>query len=246
MPSVLLPPIGSSAQVQVHPVALFSICDAYIRRNEKQERVIGTLLGTVSNTVIEIKSCYVVPHNESADQVAVDINHHKTMSELHQKVNPQEVIVGWFSTGLSISSSDALIQEFYSKECASPVHLVVDAALSTQRFVTKAYVSRTIGLGEKNLAAEFIEVPCEVLFGEAQRVGLDASVTATSVSVKPPTDAESVTASLHRVQVSASCVCCLAGLRPTCCGATMMPVASSCGYCRAVAHCRRIQFCSKF
>jgi hypothetical protein len=28
-------------------------------------------------------------------QVAVDINHHKTMHDLHQRVNPQEVIVGW-------------------------------------------------------------------------------------------------------------------------------------------------------
>jgi hypothetical protein len=28
-------------------------------------------------------------------QVAVDIVHHKTMLELHQKVAPQQVIVGW-------------------------------------------------------------------------------------------------------------------------------------------------------
>lgn len=28
-------------------------------------------------------------------QVAVDIQHHKTMFELHQKVSPSEVILGW-------------------------------------------------------------------------------------------------------------------------------------------------------
>lgn len=28
-------------------------------------------------------------------QVAVDIVHHKTMNELHQKVAPSQVIVGW-------------------------------------------------------------------------------------------------------------------------------------------------------
>lgn len=201
MSQVLLAPIGMSQHVRIHPVALFSICDAYIRRNEKQERVIGTLLGTSNSSVIEIKNCYVVPHNESADQVAVDINHHKTMSELHHKVNPQEVIVGWFSTGLTISSSDALIQEFYSKESNHPVHLVVDTTLATKRFVVKAYVSRTLGLGDKHLATEFIEVPSEILYGEAQRVGLDSSLTGTSTAAKPPTDAESVTASLQRLQV---------------------------------------------
>jgi hypothetical protein len=33
--------------------------------------------------------------------VAVDINHHKTMYDLHQRVNPQEVIVGWYEGDLN-------------------------------------------------------------------------------------------------------------------------------------------------
>ena len=135
----------SAANVRMHPVVLLQICDAYIRRKEDQERVIGTLLGTSVDGQIEVKSCYVVPHNESADQVrthrvqacssdgaprgrpaglwqpsrgwqppaggkidrhapcaplcatqvAVDIVHHKTMYELHMKVSPAEVLVGW-------------------------------------------------------------------------------------------------------------------------------------------------------
>ena len=51
------------------PAAALPICDAYIRRNEKQERVIGTLLGSVSDGLVSVQRCYVVPHNESADQV---------------------------------------------------------------------------------------------------------------------------------------------------------------------------------
>ncbi len=68
MAPVLLTPPGS-VSAKVHPVVLFSICDAFIRRNEKQERVIGTLLGNVVDGVVEVKNCYVVPHNESQDQV---------------------------------------------------------------------------------------------------------------------------------------------------------------------------------
>ena len=67
--TVLLPSTGSSFTVRVNPVALFSICDAYIRRNEKQERVIGTLLGVIADNVIDVKSCYVVPHQESSETV---------------------------------------------------------------------------------------------------------------------------------------------------------------------------------
>ena len=66
--SLLLPTLGTNLSVRVHPVALFSICDGYIRRNEKQDRVIGTLLGTITDGVVEIKNCYIVPHNESSEQ----------------------------------------------------------------------------------------------------------------------------------------------------------------------------------
>lgn len=63
-------PIGqTNITVRVQPVVLFSICDAYIRRNEGKERVIGTLLGSISDGVVDIRDCYAVPHNESMDQV---------------------------------------------------------------------------------------------------------------------------------------------------------------------------------
>jgi translation initiation factor 3 subunit F len=69
MPALLLPTSGNHLSVRVHPVPLFAICDAYIRRNEKQDRVIGTLLGVVVDNVVEVKNCFVVPHNESSEQV---------------------------------------------------------------------------------------------------------------------------------------------------------------------------------
>ena len=65
-------PVGqTSITVRVQPVVLFSICDAYIRRNEGKERVIGTLLGSISDGVVDVRDCYAVPHNESMDQVSL-------------------------------------------------------------------------------------------------------------------------------------------------------------------------------
>ena len=117
-------PVGqTSITVRVQPVVLFSICDAYIRRNEGKDRVIGTLLGSISDGVVDIRECYAVPHNESMDQVnlcptkctscysgnkqpckeratpyaqvEMDIVHHRTLSELRRRVNNKERIVGW-------------------------------------------------------------------------------------------------------------------------------------------------------
>lgn len=69
-------PVGqTSITVRVQPVVLFSICDAYIRRNEGKDRVIGTLLGSISDGVVDIRECYAVPHNESMDQVSLCPRH---------------------------------------------------------------------------------------------------------------------------------------------------------------------------
>lgn len=95
----------------MHPLVLFNICDCYVRRPDQAERVIGTLLGST----VDIRNCYDVPHNESPDLVALDIDYHHNMLVSHQKVNPKEVIVGWFSTGLGFSGASALFHDFYAR-----------------------------------------------------------------------------------------------------------------------------------
>ncbi len=69
--TVLHLPSGPTGVVgKLHPTVLFNICDSFIRRNDQQERVIGTLLGSFSvDGTVEIRNSYAVPHNESLDQV---------------------------------------------------------------------------------------------------------------------------------------------------------------------------------
>lgn len=81
--------------VTVHPAALFSILDHFLRRADSQERVIGTLLGTRTEREVEIRSAFPVLHSETDEQVAVDMDYHTQMYEMQQKVAPKEVIVGW-------------------------------------------------------------------------------------------------------------------------------------------------------
>ena len=81
--------------------------------------------------------------------MSVDIPHHRTLYDLHHKVNAKEQIVGWwarkppacscfparatvqlitvwgrlcrYATGALITGSDALIHDFYASECPNPV-----------------------------------------------------------------------------------------------------------------------------
>ncbi|KAJ3703393.1 hypothetical protein LUZ61_007098 [Rhynchospora tenuis] len=192
------PGAAPSVSARIHPVVLFNICDAFVRRPDQAGRVIGTLLGsTSSDGTVEIKNSYVVPHNESADQVALDIDYHHNMFVSHQKVNPKEVIVGWFSTGFGVSGGSSLIHEFYSREVQNPIHLTVDTGFTNGEASIKAYVSANLTLGDRQLAAHFQEIPLDMRLIEAERVGFDL-LKNTSVD-KIPNDLEGMESSMERL-----------------------------------------------
>ncbi|KAH8830269.1 JAB1/Mov34/MPN/PAD-1 ubiquitin protease-domain-containing protein [Flagelloscypha sp. PMI_526] len=171
--------------VTVHPVALFSILDHYLRRNESQDRVIGTLLGTRSEDgIVEVKTSFAVLHSETSEQIAVDMEYHKTMYELHQKVNPKEVIVGWYSTGSNLNTYSALIQNFYSQQTEphQAIHLALNTGLDDKENQgVQAFVSSPVGVFPKPENAVFTPVPVDLRFQDAERSGLDLlSETASS------------------------------------------------------------------
>ncbi|CAH9087693.1 unnamed protein product [Cuscuta europaea] len=193
-------PSATTLSARVHPLVIFNICDCYVRRPDQAERVIGTLLGSVlSDGTVDIRNSYAVPHSESKDQVALDIDYHHNMLASHQKVNPKEVIVGWFSTGFGVSGGSALIHEFYSREVSNPVHLTVDTGFKNGEASIKAFISVNLTLGDQPIAAEFQEIPSDLRMIEAERVGFDI-LKKTAVD-KLPNDLEGMEASMERLLV---------------------------------------------
>ncbi|KAJ9684498.1 hypothetical protein PVL29_016798 [Vitis rotundifolia] len=191
-------PASTSLSAKVHPLVIFNICDCYVRRPDQAERVIGTLLGSISpDGTVDIRNSYAVPHNESSDQVALDIDYHHNMLLSHQKVNPKEVIVGWYSTGLGVTGGSALIHEFYSREVQNPIHLTVDTTFRNGEATIKAFVSVSLSLGERQLAAQFQEIPLDLRMVEAERVGFD--ILKTTMVEKLPSDLEGMEASMERL-----------------------------------------------
>ncbi|KAL5702681.1 Eukaryotic translation initiation factor 3 subunit F [Ranunculus cassubicifolius] len=191
-------PSPTSISAKVHPVVIFNICDCYVRRPDQAERVIGTLLGSVlPDGTVDIRNSYAVPHNESTDQVALDIEYHHNMMLANQKVNPKEVIVGWYSTGFGVTGGSALIHEFYSKEVQNPVHLTVDTGFTVGEANIKAFVTVNLSLRDQPLATQFQEIPLDLRMVEAERVGFD--ILKTTKVEKLPNDLEGMEASMERL-----------------------------------------------
>lgn len=183
--------------ITIHPLALFSILDHYLRRGESQDRVIGTLLGTRFENEVEVRSSFAVLHSETTEQVAVDMDYHRTMYELHHKVNPKEVIVGWYSTGSNLNTYSALIQNFYSQETApnQAIHVAVNTGVEEgQEAGVKAFISSPVGVFPKPENCVFVPVPVELRFHDGERSGLDlltsAADSSTSTASQPIADVE--------------------------------------------------------
>lgn len=160
--------LGSEAvrEVRVHPLVVFQILDRAQRRAEDQERVIGSLLGRVENGVAEITGSFAVPHLESQDEVAVGKDFHTQMYELHQRINENEVLLGWYATAPPqtnqlVDEHAALIHQFYGSVCEFPVHLVVDASLRSDSLELAAFVSSPLEAVDADVAPanQFKQIP---------------------------------------------------------------------------------------
>ncbi|KAF8260633.1 hypothetical protein EI94DRAFT_1773667 [Lactarius quietus] len=154
--------------VAIHPTALFSILDHHLRRTDAQQRVIGTLLGTrgEGDGAVAVRSAFAV---------AVDMDYHRAMFELSQRVNPKEIIVGWYSTGSNLNTYSALIQNFYSQETAPypAIHIALNTGIQVgEEAGVQAYVSSPVGVFPKPENAVFVPIPVTLRANDAERSGL--------------------------------------------------------------------------
>jgi translation initiation factor 3 subunit F len=160
---------------KLRPTVLFGIADHFTRRQDEQGRVIGTLLGSVTDGVVDIVNSFPVPHSE-AEQATIDSDFNSTMFALHRKVHPKQVVVGWYSTGAELTHNDQFYHQFFEEQAgegAAPVFLLVDMSLSAAGVKTKAFVRSELNLGGKHVASAFEDIRLRIAKSEAERIGLD-------------------------------------------------------------------------
>jgi translation initiation factor 3 subunit F len=168
-------------KIKVHATVIFSILNSFVRRAQRDSRIIGTLLGEVNEKdgTVTISDCFAVPYSERVDEFYVAINqeYHKTMYAFHRRNNKKEVILGWYTTstanGEFIIDNSSLIHDFYCNECADspmtePIHLVVDTTLMGEQMSVRGFSRRILEVGEHQLANAFFEVAVDVELTEAE------------------------------------------------------------------------------
>jgi len=160
-------------------VVVLSILDHYKRRKENDSsRVIGTLLGERKGNEVFVKSSFPVPHTETEDQIVLSNETLETLLQLHKKVNPNEIVVGWYSTGDSLSYTSTLVHQVYRAKFPgeSLVHLTVDVKCTNFKMAIKTYVESSLKIGKKSVVSRFDAVPIRIFANEAEKIGIDALI----------------------------------------------------------------------
>lgn len=181
---------------RVHPVVIFTILDAYIRREEDQQYVIGTLMGIVSEgNILEITDCFVDRHSltdEGLLQIIKD--HHESMYELKQKINPKEQVVGWFCTGCEMTELTCAVHGWFKQFSSvskfnpqppliEPVHLMVDTTLEKASLTIKAFFQAPLHI-VKDSCFHFHEIPLEIYTPQADKGGISMLLKARDAARK--------------------------------------------------------------
>jgi len=163
--------------VVVHPIVLLGVVDHYNRvAKGTTKRVVGTLLGEVTDLKLHITNCFAVPFEEDTRDPSVwflDHNFHEEMFAMFKKVNAKERVVGWYSTGPKIKPSDLSINEMYRRYCPEPVLVVMDVQPKDQELPMEAYYSIQEQTHDQVFKRTFLHVSSEVGAFEAEEVGVE-------------------------------------------------------------------------
>eukprot|EP00906_Rhabdomonas_costata_P035249 RCo049532 len=149
------------ARLKIDPVVIFNILDHYIRRNDSQDSVIGALLGgKAPDGCMEVRNSLPVPHSQSSEQLSIDVEFQRIMKELYQKVDPKNVIIGWYST--SYTENSRSLHDFYEKNIPNFIHVLVDPTLKNGTLNIKALISQPLAFsGMPSMGPFFREVAFE-------------------------------------------------------------------------------------
>lgn len=175
-------PFKTVERVIVHPIALLSISDHHFRMGleNTEKRVIGVLIGDVSNKVANVTQCFALPFEESNDDEEdkvffVDGIYLEEMYELFKKVHSNEFIVGWYTSDVNIRKIDLDIHEFMKQYVPNPILMTVDVkATRAHEIPCSCYLyTEDIKPDGKPVLVSFKNVHTEIGFMEIEEVGVE-------------------------------------------------------------------------
>jgi translation initiation factor 3 subunit F len=148
-----------------------------LRRPEKNEVVVGTLLGSKDGSQVDIQTCFSVPLSIEDGTLVIDKDYLAKMLKFHKKVNPKEGLIGFYFSSHEITSHVTQLFTYYSElmkdkknkpVLKQPLLMLVDPTMQNDRMSIKV-----LSLENTRPLAVFSEVPFSFQVKDFERSGLD-------------------------------------------------------------------------
>lgn len=117
------------------------------------------------------------------DKTPFNVDFHRTMLELHHRVSPKEVVIGWYSSTATINNASGLINDILKGEMdvqIAPIHLTLDTDLKNLSLNVRTYTSVPVDFPsisksdeQRPLAVQFIPLANEIKTSPAENTALD-------------------------------------------------------------------------
>jgi len=151
---------------RIHPSVPLQMMELFYRRSS--EFIVGTLLGHIDYTHVDITNCYAVPFVDTKQpedsmeeailpkkpEFVVDREYNKKMYDLNQKIYPNEVVVGFFCNFPEMNYDLLPIYGFYSSKESMfkgkthifnfPLALLFDPLSKDTTFNMRAYTNQQL------------------------------------------------------------------------------------------------------
>lgn len=169
----------STKFVAVHPTVTLSIVDHYCRvAKDTKKRVVGVLLGEQIDGRTHATNSFAVPFEEDLRDPTLwylDHNYLECMASMFSKINKQEQIIGWYSTGVHTKPADLEINELFRRFTPHPMYLLVNVYPGTNKedFPFNVYMSDDKPSNDNMFRKIFVHVNSGTAQFEAEEVAVE-------------------------------------------------------------------------
>ncbi|KAK8812427.1 hypothetical protein WA158_007661 [Blastocystis sp. Blastoise] len=178
--------------VIVHPLVLLSATDHIVRLSKiSNHRVVGILLGSIKNGVVDCTSSFAVPFDEDSQQGVwyIDFDYLEKMKELMTRVNVTEKVVGFYSSNPKALPLDLEIDAMLHAYTPNPVFVTIDIDNDVGDLPAKAFISEELATKDgkdkqrvfRHLNVSIESLPVEEVGVEYMLKGIN-NTTLTSLS----------------------------------------------------------------
>lgn len=162
--SLLLPGTISYDKVFISEQVIHNLCNAFIKRLEGRDWIIGILAGHIENKIATISNCHSVSWVDLDFNVSKDILVQKNFGSQHQRIFDQDYFIGWFSLGKGMAGITSLLQNDNLQEHSALIYLTLGSDFPISGISTiHLYTSRVIKLDDIIIGAELLEIPRELI-----------------------------------------------------------------------------------